>query len=96
MVLLDAVEHGRAVREHLPERLRAHVLVYILLSWFRLPYSLRPVQRFLYDVCEPYLRVLAPPAAVLRFGPFDFSPIVAHPRRSIVARLSWSCLARLH
>ena len=49
------------------------IFVYILLSWFRLPYSLQPVQRFLYDVCEPYLALLAAPAAVLRFGPIDLS-----------------------
>ena len=33
------------------------ILAYILTSWVQLPYSLRPVQRFLYDVCEPYLRL---------------------------------------
>ena len=31
------------------------ILAYILTSWVQLPYSLRPVQRFLYDACEPYL-----------------------------------------
>ena len=29
------------------------LIVYVLTSWVRLPYSLQPVQRFLYDVCEP-------------------------------------------
>lgn len=51
------------------------IFVYILTSWIRLPYSLAPVQRFLYDVCEPYLRLfrrLLPP-----MGPLDLSPIVA-------------------
>ena len=33
------------------------LIAYILTSWIRLPYSLQPVQRFLYDVCEPYLRI---------------------------------------
>ena len=33
------------------------VLAYILTSWINLPYSLRGAQRFLYDVCEPYLRL---------------------------------------
>jgi uncharacterized protein YggT (Ycf19 family) len=50
------------------------IFVYILTSWIRLPYSLAPVQRFLYDVCEPYLRIfrrLLPP-----LGPLDLSPIV--------------------
>jgi uncharacterized protein YggT (Ycf19 family) len=50
------------------------IFVYVLTSWIRLPYSLAPVQRFLYDVCEPYLRLfrrLLPP-----LGPMDLSPIV--------------------
>jgi YggT family protein len=52
------------------------LIAYILTSWIRLPYSLQPVQRFLYDVCEPYLRFWRRllPFAV---GPIDFSPFVA-------------------
>jgi YggT family protein len=50
---------------------------YILTSWIRLPYSvwLNRIQRFLYDVCEPYLRIfrrILPP-----LGPLDLSPVVA-------------------
>ena len=50
---------------------------YILLSWVRLPYSpwLNRIQRFLYDVCDPYLRLFRrflPP-----LGPLDLSPMVA-------------------
>jgi len=51
------------------------IIVYVLTSWIRLPYSLSPLQRFLDDVCEPYLRLwrrILPSA-----GPFDFSPMVA-------------------
>jgi uncharacterized protein YggT (Ycf19 family) len=53
------------------------LFAYILMSWVRLPYSmtLERIQRFLYDVAEPYLRLfrrLLPMA-----GPIDFSPIVA-------------------
>ena len=53
------------------------ILAYILTSWIRLPYSpvLNRIQRFLYDVCEPYLRLfrrILPP-----LGPLDLSPIVA-------------------
>ena len=35
------------------------ILAYIITSWLRLPYSLtlNRIQRFLYDVCEPYLRL---------------------------------------
>jgi YggT family protein len=53
------------------------IFAYILMSWVRLPYSiwLNRIQRFLYDVCEPYLRIfrrILPP-----LGPLDLSPIVA-------------------
>ena len=53
------------------------IFAYILMSWVRLPYSLwlSRIQRFLYDVCEPYLRIfrrVLPP-----FGPLDLSPMVA-------------------
>jgi uncharacterized protein YggT (Ycf19 family) len=52
------------------------ILAYILTSWIRLPYSpwLNRVQRFLYDVCDPYLRIFRrfiPPV-----GPLDLSPMV--------------------
>jgi uncharacterized protein YggT (Ycf19 family) len=50
------------------------IFAYIITSWIRLPYSLNAVQRFLYDVCEPYLRLfrrILPP-----LGPIDVSPIV--------------------
>lgn len=51
------------------------IFAYIILSWFQVPYSLSGVQRFLGDVCEPYLRLfrrVLPP-----LGPIDISPIVA-------------------
>jgi len=53
------------------------IFVYILTSWIPLPYSpaLSRVQRFLYDVCNPYLRLfrrVLPP-----LGPLDLSPVVA-------------------
>ena len=53
------------------------LLLYIILSWIRLPYSLQPVQRFLYDVCEPYLALWRRLLPFLRFGALDLSPIVA-------------------
>src|SRR3712207_7919367 len=53
------------------------ILLYILTSWIRLPYSpwLNRVQRFLYDVCEPYLRLFR--RIVPTLGPIDLSPMVA-------------------
>ena len=53
------------------------IFAYILTSWLRLPYSpwLNRIQRFLYDVCEPYLRLFR---RILPFrGPLDFSPLIA-------------------
>ena len=53
------------------------ILVYILSSWFQLPYRpwLYRIRQFLADVCEPYLRLfrrILPP-----LGPLDLSPMVA-------------------
>ena len=53
------------------------IFAYIITSWIRMPYSptLSRIQRFLYDVCEPYLRIfrrVLPP-----IGPLDISPIIA-------------------
>jgi YggT family protein len=71
------------------------ILAYILTSWVQLPYSLRPVQRFLYDVCEPYIRFwrrILPFAA----GPFDFSPMVAVLALILLERILFAVLGRLH
>jgi len=53
------------------------IFVYILTSWIPLPYSpaLSRVQRFLYDVCNPYLRVFR--RVVPPLGPLDLSPVLA-------------------
>jgi YggT family protein len=53
------------------------IFAYIITSWIRLPYSptLNRVQRFLYDVCEPYLRLFR--RFLPSLGPLDLSPIVA-------------------
>jgi uncharacterized protein YggT (Ycf19 family) len=53
------------------------ILAYIITSWVRLPYSpwLNRIQRFLYDVCEPYLRLFR--RILPTFGPLDLSPVVA-------------------
>jgi uncharacterized protein YggT (Ycf19 family) len=53
------------------------ILAYIITSWIRLPYSpwLNRIQRFLYDVCEPYLRIFR--RFVPAIGPLDLSPMIA-------------------
>ena len=71
------------------------LFAYILTSWVRLPYSpwLNRLQRFLYDVCDPYLRIFRrflPP-----FGPLDLSPMVAIIFLFIISNVLSSLLERL-
>lgn len=71
------------------------LLFYILTTWVQLPYSLRPIQRFFYDVCDPYLRLwrrLIPAS----FGPFDFTPMIAVLALFAFDRILIAVLGRLH
>jgi uncharacterized protein YggT (Ycf19 family) len=72
------------------------ILAFIILSWIRLPYSvwLNRIQRFLYDVCDPYLRLFRrfiPPV-----GPLDLSPWVAVLVLIVLQRVLHAVLDRLH
>jgi len=53
------------------------ILAYVLMSWIRLPYSsvVATVQRFLDEVCRPYLGLFR--GRIPTLGPLDLSPIVA-------------------
>jgi uncharacterized protein YggT (Ycf19 family) len=71
------------------------LFAYIITSWVRLPYRpwLNRVQRFLYDVCDPYLRLFRrflPP-----LGPLDLSPMVALIVLFVVQNVLVSLLDRL-
>ena len=71
------------------------ILAYIITMWVRLPYSvwLNRIQRFLYDVCDPYLRLfrrILPP-----FGPLDLSPIMAVFSLIFLDRLIQAILDRI-
>ena len=72
------------------------IFAYIIMSWVRLPYSpwLNRVQRFLYDVCDPYLRIFR--RLLPSFGPLDLSPIVAIVSLYILRLVILSILDRLH
>jgi YggT family protein len=72
------------------------ILAYIITSWIRLPYSpwLNRIQRFLYDVCEPYLRLFR--RILPTFGPLDLSPVVAVAVLVILGRVVNVLLGRLH
>ncbi|HEV8688271.1 MAG TPA: YggT family protein [Gaiellaceae bacterium] len=77
MLLYDAVD---AIQNFLNVFIGVYILVilvYIITSWIRLPYSpwLNRIQRFLYDVCDPYLRLFR--RIVPALGPLDLSPMLA-------------------
>ena len=70
------------------------VFLYVLTSWVRLPYSFNPVQRFLEDVCEPYLRLWR--RILPSFGPLDLSPMVAIFALVVLGQIIVQLLDRLH
>jgi len=71
------------------------ILLYIITSWIRLPYSptLNRIQRFLYDVCDPYLRLFR--RVVPPLGPLDLSPMLAVISLLIIQQILNSILGRL-
>jgi YggT family protein len=77
IVLADAISQAQTFVSVFATVYTLVIFAYIVTSWLRLPYStwLNRIQRFLYDVTEPYLRLFRRvlPAA----GPLDFSPMVA-------------------
>lgn len=76
MMLLDAITKVELFVNVFTTVYTVALFAYILTSWFpQLPYSLRPAQRFLYDVCDPYLRFWR---RLIRIptGPIDLSPMV--------------------
>ena len=72
------------------------ILAYLVTSWLRLPYSpwLNRIQRFLYDVSEPYLRLFRRVLPAL--GPLDLSPMVGVIVLIIIDRLAERILDQFH
>ena len=94
MVLLDTVDQVELFLDVFVSVYVLVIFVYVLTSWIQLPYSLRPVQRFLYEACEPYLRMwrrILPMA-----GPIDLSPMVAVIALIVLERILITILDRLH
>jgi YggT family protein len=72
------------------------ILVYIILSWIRLPYSIwsARIQQFLRDVCEPYLAIFRrfiPP-----LGGLDLSPMIGLALLLIAEQVAVNILDRFH
>ena len=72
------------------------ILGYIITSWVRMPYSvwLNRIQRFLYDVCDPYLRMWR--RVLPNFGPLDLSPVVGVAALYVLLAVAINILDRLH
>ncbi|MGH2970801.1 MAG: YggT family protein [Gaiellaceae bacterium] len=72
------------------------IFAYIITSWLRLPYSswLNRIQRFLYDVSEPYLRIFR--RFLPSFGPLDLSPMIGIIFLWILDRVLITVLNRFH
>jgi YggT family protein len=72
------------------------ILAFIITSWVRLPYSvwLNRIQRFLYDVCDPYLRLWR--RILPTFGPLDLSPVVGVAFLYILRFVIDSILNKVH
>jgi len=72
------------------------IFLYIITSWLRLPYSpwLNRIQRFLYDVSEPYLRLFR--RFLPSFGPLDLSPMIAIIVLIIVGQVAIRILDQFH
>jgi YggT family protein len=96
LLLADAIS---AIGNFVDVFISVYVLLifgYIITSWVKLPYQpwLNRVQRFLYDVCEPFLRLfrrILPP-----LGPLDISPIIAVFSLIFLDRIIQAILNRLH
>jgi uncharacterized protein YggT (Ycf19 family) len=58
-----------------------------------MPYSLHRVQRFLDDVCEPYIRLFR--RLLPSVGPLDLSPMVAIITLILVQRLLIELIGRV-
>jgi YggT family protein len=72
------------------------ILAYIITSWVRLPYTvwLNRIQRFLYDVVDPYLRIWR--RVLPTFGPLDLSPVVAVVALNVLLAVAINILDRFH
>jgi YggT family protein len=94
MVLLDTVTSVEHFLDVLVSVYTLAIFLYVITSWIQLPYSLRPAQRFLDEVCEPYIRLwrrILPTA-----GPIDLSPIVAVIALVALDRIAVAILERVH
>jgi YggT family protein len=81
MLFADAVDTAQDFVRALYYAYLICIIAYIITSWIPLPYNiwLNRVQRFLYDIVDPYLRLFRRFIPQLNLGGvgLDLSPIVA-------------------
>jgi uncharacterized protein YggT (Ycf19 family) len=96
VVLADAVTKAETFVNVFISLYGLVILVYIITSWLRLPYSLtlNRIQRFLYDVCEPYLRLFR--RVLPATGGIDFSPMLGLIALGVIDRLLIWILEHFH
>jgi YggT family protein len=93
-MVLDAVSYAQQFIDVFIYVYILAILLWVLLSWFRVPYSLLPVQRFLSDLCDPYLRMWR--RILPGLGPLDLSPLVGIVVLVIAQRVIDALLGQLH
>ena len=99
MPLADAVDTAESFVTSFYYVYLALIFAYIITSWIPLPYNLwlSRIQRFLYDVVDPYLRVFRR-FPVLNVGGLglDLSPFIAVIVLTVVWQLAITGLEQLH
>jgi YggT family protein len=95
-LLADAVDQAKTFVNVFVTVYTLVIFVYIITSWLRLPYSpwLNRIQRFLYDVSEPYLRLFR--RVLPSTGPLDLSPMIGVIVLIVLDRLANWILGKLH
>ncbi len=91
MPLGDAISTAQSFVDVLFTVYFACILAYIISSWIPLPYNvwLNRLQRFLYDVVDPYIRIFRRFVPSIRAGGMglDLSPIIAIVVLIVVERI---------
>jgi YggT family protein len=95
-LLADAIDQAQTFVNVFVTVYTLVIIVYIITSWLRLPYSpwLNRIQRFLYDVSEPYLRLFR--RMLPSTGPLDLSPMLGLIVLVVLDRLANWILGKFH
>ena len=96
MLLADAISLANSFINAFALVYTLVIFAHILSSWVRLPYSpwLNRIQRFLYDVTEPYLRLFR--RILPSMGPLDLSPLVGTIALWVLAAALMRILDQFH